>query len=233
MEVGPGRGNLIRELQKLGAEVYAADLVRTYLQALNLQPSHINTFDIQNSRALPSDWLGLFDVVVMTDVLEHLTHPQDALLVVSKLLKENGRIYVRVPCHESLIRYAREIGCPHKFAHLRTYNRRILRTEFVATGFRPLRGPRYLRTTSRQPNTFLARSIHYSRWQRDGLIRLWETSNSLAHTTQKSPPGERALFFNAKKFLLTAAMKFLSSPGEVWCLAQATGNALPVESTHA
>jgi 2-polyprenyl-3-methyl-5-hydroxy-6-metoxy-1,4-benzoquinol methylase len=229
LEIGPGHGILLRKLRSKGAIVFAADLVETYLSRLSDCVEETAVFDVQDINSPPNHWRGFFDLVILTDVLEHLTHPQDALLVCGTLLKEGGRIYVRVPAHESLIKYSRILGCPYTLTHLRTYDKTHLRREIVSAGFRCLKGPKSHSKSSRQPSRFLARSEDYARLVRKGLIanQLEKPRPEAFLEVSSNSSKLRSSFLGALlsklglSNLYSRCVNQLSSKrGEVWCLAE-------------
>jgi 2-polyprenyl-3-methyl-5-hydroxy-6-metoxy-1,4-benzoquinol methylase len=229
LEIGPGHGVLLRKLRSQGANVFAADLVETYLSQLSDCVEEAAVFDIQDIDSPPNHWRGFFDLIILTDVLEHLTHPQDALLVCGTLLKEEGRIYVRVPAHESLIKYSRILGCPYSLAHLRTYDKTQLQREMISAGFRCLKGPKSSPGSSRQPGRFLGRSENYARLVRNELItnqRDRQCSGAFSEV-DSSASNLKASFLGALLSKLRLSNLYSrcvnhlrSKRGEVWCLAE-------------
>lgn len=140
LEVGPGRGHLTRLLVNSGAVVDVCDVAEEYLECLKeieVQSRYL-AFAEEPSWATKADLHEKYDLIILCDVLEHLTHPADALLNLRLLLNKGGRIYIRVPANEALVAYSRVIGCPHELVHLRTYTRSILKREILACGLRAM-----------------------------------------------------------------------------------------------
>jgi 2-polyprenyl-3-methyl-5-hydroxy-6-metoxy-1,4-benzoquinol methylase len=147
LEIGPGYGHLTEELIKAGAFVYVLDIVPEYLDLVD-NNLNVNTIVGDASR------LGLsntFDIVVLTDVLEHVLRPSDVLYWSHKALKANGKIYVRVPSHEANLFYSPIYNCPFELVHLRTYTKDLLLREILAAGFSHSSNPKYLRNSLRYP----------------------------------------------------------------------------------
>lgn len=131
-EVGVGQGNLFRKIASSGAKVlYGVDIAIDYLMKLkDIKNSEII---IANAENLPFE--NEFDLVVATDILEHVLNPGDFMVSLNRSLKIGGYCIVRVPFHENLIKYSRQKGCPYEFVHLRTYNKPLLKSEFHNSGF--------------------------------------------------------------------------------------------------
>jgi 2-polyprenyl-3-methyl-5-hydroxy-6-metoxy-1,4-benzoquinol methylase len=228
LEIGPGHGILLRKLRSQGAIVFAADLVETYLSRLSDCVEETAVFDVQDIDSPPNHWRGFFDLIILTDVLEHLTHPQDALLVCGTLLKEAGRIYVRVPAHESLIKYSRILGCPYTLVHLRTYDKTQLQREITSAGFRCLKGPKSSPGSSRQPGRFLDRSEEYARLVRKELIAnqrdkhpgAFSEVTSNASNSKSSFLGALLSKLRLSNIYSRCVTHWRTKRGEVWCLAE-------------
>jgi SAM-dependent methyltransferase len=86
-----------------------------------------------NAEALP--FAEHFDVIVATDVLEHVLNVGSFLYSLNRALRSGGRLYVRVPYRENLLSYSPHLGCPYRFVHLRTYDRPLLRQALEEAGF--------------------------------------------------------------------------------------------------
>jgi 2-polyprenyl-3-methyl-5-hydroxy-6-metoxy-1,4-benzoquinol methylase len=228
LEIGPGRGYLLRRLRECGADVYASDLVENYLKRLSDFVEETAVFDIQDIKAPPEHWNSAFDLIVLTDVLEHLTHPQDALLVCGTLMKKSGRIYVRVPAHESLIQYSRTLGCPYVLVHLRTYDKPQLRRELNAAGFRCIGGPTHSYGSSRAPGRWLSRSSSFTNLIRHQIVNAQqEKVNASKLSSGFSPTGcsPSPLGTLISKLGLSTLVErtihhLKTRRGEIWCLAE-------------
>lgn len=53
---------------------------------------------------VPPELLGTFDLVIFTEVIEHINHPQEVLAHISRLLKVGGCLYITTPNFASLER---------------------------------------------------------------------------------------------------------------------------------
>lgn len=132
LEIGPGSGALTRRLVGNGAEVVCVDVTDVYWRTPGFPADEVTCF-VADAQALP--FRQSFDLVIMTDVLEHVLRPADVLYGVAESLVLGGQVYVRSPANEALASYGTLRGCPYSAVHLRTYSRRSLRAELVASGF--------------------------------------------------------------------------------------------------
>lgn len=131
-DVGSGKGFLVRKmLQRGAARVTAIDISLPYLARMVGQPGIVPV--IANAERLP--FVEHFDVMLATDVLEHVLNVGAFLYSANRALKRGGRLYLRVPYRENLLQYAPQAGCPYRFVHLRTYDRPLLRQALTEAGF--------------------------------------------------------------------------------------------------
>jgi SAM-dependent methyltransferase len=131
-DVGSGKGYLVRKLLARGAgAVTAVDISLPYLVRMVGQPGVSPV--MANAEVLP--FAAHFDVVVATDVLEHVLNVGSFLYSVNRALRAGARLYIRVPYRENLLFYSPHLGCPYRFVHLRTYDRPLLRQALEEAGF--------------------------------------------------------------------------------------------------
>lgn len=131
-DVGVGKGNLTRYLIAGGAErVVAVDIAIPYLVQLAREPRVIPV--VANAENLP--FSRAFDMVVATDILEHVINVASFLFAVNRALKPDGFFAVRVPFRENLMCYTPFLGCKYRFVHLRNYNEDLLKHTLECAGF--------------------------------------------------------------------------------------------------
>ncbi|MEW5735386.1 MAG: methyltransferase domain-containing protein [Thermodesulfobacteriota bacterium] len=134
-DIGSGKGFLVRGLLHQGAkDVTAVDIALPYLERLAKLPgvSAVRA----NSENLP--FKDEFDVIVSTDVMEHVLNLGSFLFCINRALKPGGMLYLRVPLRENLLGYSPHLGCPHPFAHLRSFDEMSLGDCLEGAGFRVL-----------------------------------------------------------------------------------------------
>jgi 2-polyprenyl-3-methyl-5-hydroxy-6-metoxy-1,4-benzoquinol methylase len=98
IEIGPGAGGYLPLLSSLSEQVIAADIEQEYLLYAQERVSDLGnlqcaTDDITHSR-LPA---GEFDLVLCTEVIEHIADSQSALMGLRRLLSPDGRLVLSTP----------------------------------------------------------------------------------------------------------------------------------------
>ena len=88
---------------------------------------------VANAENLP--YLEEFDLVVASDILEHVINPIDFLLSANYSLKPSGTLILRVPFEDNMLQYSKLLGCQYKFAHLRNFSKRNLSVMLKQAGF--------------------------------------------------------------------------------------------------
>lgn len=97
LDVGCGNGVISRHLGKLGFNVLGIDISeQTIANARNLNTLPNVHFDVLSAEQLVAQG-NTFDVIVCSEVLEHLQNPSSLLEVLHQSLKEDGILVVTVP----------------------------------------------------------------------------------------------------------------------------------------
>jgi len=141
LDVGAGNGILVEEAQKLGYACVGIEPSRWLCQQAVQRGLPV----LQGS--LPGANLqGLFDVVTMVDVIEHVSDPVGLLKEVRSLMASDGVGMVVTPDIESLA--ARVLGrrwWHRRVAHIGYFSKRTLSLALQKAGLRPLhlRRPRW------------------------------------------------------------------------------------------
>lgn len=120
LDVGCGSGRLLSLLSDF--ERFGMDISETYLRSLI-------TEEINLCLAMAEDMpyhRNYFDVVVCTDVLEHVKDLNLVLGNIFSVLKPGGLLLIRVPYKENLHLYT-EDNYPYEFAHLRNFDENGMR----------------------------------------------------------------------------------------------------------
>ncbi|MDG1325139.1 MAG: class I SAM-dependent methyltransferase [Opitutales bacterium] len=79
-----------------------------------------------------------FDLVVATDILEHVLNLGNALVRIASSLKTGGKFACRVPYKEALGQYSIYNKQKYEFAHLRFFNESMLKTQLKEVGLKPV-----------------------------------------------------------------------------------------------
>lgn len=128
-EVGVGQGTLLRLLARQHpADLVGLDISMAYLERLVNEGFRVYVCNAEN---LVFD--KEFDLMVATDILEHVLNVGDFLIGINRALVAGGRFVVRVPFEENLVQYAQQMGCPYRLVHLRNFTLRGL-TQLLGQG---------------------------------------------------------------------------------------------------
>jgi SAM-dependent methyltransferase len=99
LDIGSGRGELLRAAEALGWEVTAIEPSPSFARSLE---SHSSS----EIRREPIEQCGfedgVFDCVVLAAVLEHLYNPDQTIAEVSRVLRPGGALFVDVPNEQGL-----------------------------------------------------------------------------------------------------------------------------------
>jgi SAM-dependent methyltransferase len=131
-DVGIGQGFLANELLQRGVgHLTAIDVSVSYLEKF------VNTERVRpaiaNAENLP--FSEEFDIVVSTDVMEHVLNVGSFLYSLNRMLRFDGVACVRVPYREGLLNYSPHMNYEHAFGHMRSFNKDLLRLYFEQAGF--------------------------------------------------------------------------------------------------
>lgn len=164
-DLGCGQGLLTRMLRERGAQtVVATDISLAYLSRLTEINGVVPV--LANAENLPV--FESFDLVVCTDVMEHVLNLGSFLFCLNRALKPGGRTVIRVPYRESLLNYSRHLGCPYRFVHLRSFDKITLIDSLETAGFE-IRAVKYDGRIAGRPHAFWNRGeirrLLYARFQ--------------------------------------------------------------------
>ncbi len=96
LEIGCGNGHICYQLAKNDFEIRGIDLCPNTIENAKATYKHEKlSFEVKNAETLVSG--KPYDVIIMSEVLEHLNYPDSVLGVVSNLLKPNGISIITVP----------------------------------------------------------------------------------------------------------------------------------------
>jgi SAM-dependent methyltransferase len=169
-DIGCGKGYLARQLVAGGADrLTVVDLSMAYLQRMSAEP-FIRV--LANAENLP--FAEAFDIIVTTDVMEHVLNVGSFIYALNRALVTGGTAYVRVPYRESLLPYSPHLECEYRFVHLRSFDVDILRIYFESAGF-VIDGFRFDGYWLQRPRAFWQsgwRKDLYRRFQREATKRL-------------------------------------------------------------
>jgi SAM-dependent methyltransferase len=140
-ELGVGRGLLLDRLIASKAKtVTGVDVSLPYLARYSGAAAESGgrlQLAVANAELLP--YADAFDLVVASEILEHVLNAGDFLISLRRSLRPGARTLVRVPYKEDLRQYARQNGCEYPFVHLRTFTRDSLESTMRKAGFKRVR----------------------------------------------------------------------------------------------
>ena len=124
LDAGVGLGRLLEKFPQL--DRYGMDISFDYLEKAN-------ALGINCCYALIEDMPykeNFFDIIVCTDVLEHVLDLNASLTSILKVLKPRGTLIIRVPYRENLENYM-SVKVPYEFVHLRNFDENVLQLLFT------------------------------------------------------------------------------------------------------
>ena len=142
-EFGVGRGFLQKSfLSENPRSLHVLDIAEEYIKNaskifndLNNSSTNFST-SVGNVEFMP--FLKSFDLVVATDILEHVLNLGNALVRISRSLKVGGKFVCRVPYREKLGQYSVYNNQKYEFAHLRFFDESLLKIQLEEVGLKPL-----------------------------------------------------------------------------------------------
>lgn len=114
LDIGSSDGAYLQQLE--AEEKVALDLARPFLEAI---PPDSGIARVCSDAELLPVRPGYFDVLIISDVVEHVLEPERLMERVKRVSRPDTRIIVHVPWKEDLGKYA---DSAYEFTHLRTFN---------------------------------------------------------------------------------------------------------------
>lgn len=136
LDIGAGSGMFVKEALKRGYDV------------VGVEPSEylVNQAESEGLPVIKGTFpeslkgKGKYDVIFMTDVIEHIADPLKMLSYLPKALKDNGIVIVTTPNVSSIA--ARVLGrrwWHYRIAHIGYYNKRTLKIMMHRAGMKPVK----------------------------------------------------------------------------------------------
>jgi ubiquinone/menaquinone biosynthesis C-methylase UbiE len=99
LEIGMGQGRFLKKISRLrpDAILYGVDISHTAICIAKEDKFIEGTFLVGSAEKIPFQD-NFFDAVVIMDVLEHLSNPQQAIIEVKRVLSPSGLFHFYVPC---------------------------------------------------------------------------------------------------------------------------------------
>ena len=143
-DLGCGNGHITGRLAALGYEVKGIDASASGIKIARRTYPGVEFVEAVIGRELES--LGSFDLVISSDVIEHLYRPSDLLEAANGLLKPNGQILLGTPYHGYLKNLAlaaagkmdAHFSALHDGGHIKFFSVRTLSQLMASHGFTDL-----------------------------------------------------------------------------------------------
>jgi len=123
LDVGVGLGRLLSRFPALHR--YGMDISFGYLEVAQKEGIDVCFARVEDMPYKEK----IFDIVVCTDVLEHVIDLNLCCAKILRVLKPGGFLIVRVPYREDLGSYL-DPSCPYEYVHLRSFDENSLRLLF-------------------------------------------------------------------------------------------------------
>ena len=153
LDVGAGYGNLLNYYKQIGHEVYAYEY--SSLCAKFLEKYNIHCFQGKFSSSLFAG-VAPFDIVLMSEVLEHVDDPTRYLQEIFKILAEDGQLCMSVPNRDFLLKKSYLASFKNN-PHLSHFTQKSLRIMLEKVGFSDVKF--HLAPYDTYNNTTLIRSL--------------------------------------------------------------------------
>lgn len=140
LEVGCGGGQLLSSFTKY-CDIYGLDISEKSLEVAKSNGYHAVMTNIETDQFPFSD--DFFTIIVMNDVLEHITYEDHCLREIRRILKKDGKYILCVPNISHPIAWAMQIfldlpprmSARYKSPHVRDYTVRLTKIVLKINGF--------------------------------------------------------------------------------------------------
>lgn len=143
LDLGCGNGSLCALMRDAGFRVEGCDPSKEGVQLARAAHPDLKFTQIGVYDELPSEWIGQFDVVLSTEVVEHLYDPRALPRMAACLLKPGGTVLVTTPYHgylKNLVLSILDKWDQHHtpfwlHGHIKFWSRKTLTRLFTDEGF--------------------------------------------------------------------------------------------------
>ena len=134
LDIGCGSGWFSSRCQEYGAQVWAMDISLGGVSAAKQRYPQVSAFQVGDVYHLGFN--EVFDIVVLSEVVEHLEDIDAALAEVNRVVRPGGRVLISVPYKETIAEHLC-IHCNHLTpanAHLHRFDEELLASYFHTQG---------------------------------------------------------------------------------------------------
>lgn len=146
LDLGCGNGSLCRMIKDAGFTVQGADPSADGVRQASQAFADIAFIQKSVYDEPPTEWLGAFDAVVSTEVIEHLYNPRALPAFIRKVLKPGGTALITTPYHgywknlalSLLDQWDTHHTVSWEHGHIKFFSRKTLAELFEREGFQTL-----------------------------------------------------------------------------------------------
>jgi 2-polyprenyl-3-methyl-5-hydroxy-6-metoxy-1,4-benzoquinol methylase len=149
VDIGCGNGSFLSLFQSRGWQLYGSDYSSTGIEIARASYPSIK-FSVANAESMPEELAsraGQFDVVLNTEVIEHVYNPRGLLKTCNSLLKPNGTLVLTTPYHgyfKNLLLAAtgkldRHFTVLWDHGHIKFWSHKTMREVLTEAGFTNIR----------------------------------------------------------------------------------------------
>lgn len=136
LDVGFGRGGTLRAAFSANWDVYGAELSRSAIEMATREGFNV-TYGELSQVNYPDDY---FDVIVMSELIEHLEDPIPLLREASRILRHGGLLYLTTPHGDGV---TRRLLCERwtvlaRYEHIQLFSKEGVERMITANGFRDI-----------------------------------------------------------------------------------------------
>ena len=96
LDIGCGKGNISLPLASLGYQIYGIDLNPNEIAYVKKKNQFYNaSFEIMDAERLKGE--STWDIVICSEIFEHLSSPKKLLIRLSEIIKSNGILIITIP----------------------------------------------------------------------------------------------------------------------------------------
>ncbi len=140
LDVGCGVGTIDFYLAKLNFEVFGIDISEKAIEMSILNAKHLGLrgkTKFKSGDFLKESFDKKFDLIICSEVIEHIRNDDDFISKAHNLLKKNGLIFVTTPSNNSWLFKMGFLGnADKKGGHLRRYSMDVLEDKFRKHDFK-------------------------------------------------------------------------------------------------
>jgi SAM-dependent methyltransferase len=167
LEVGCGVGGILEIFNKKGLDVYGCDYSSNLIEFAKSKNPNAN-FRVGGPEAFKDK---NFDLIILSDVVEHLTKPNIFLSNIRKRMNNSGHVYINCPnfFEIGLLRWNANIRQFFKLEHAFCYTPNSLNILMKITGFDCVKMDKYIRGVFKKKTNI---NVSVNKLQKDSFLHI-------------------------------------------------------------